>query len=139
MSENSPLSRARQAAAAGDWKAAHELLADADAQGLLPDAELSFAAEVAYAAGQLDATLFAWERAHAAAVRGGNNVAAALAAVRLAMHMLFDTALMAPVRGWLARAERLLEGLEPTPVHAWFAVVRSYERLLSGDIVAAPE
>src|SRR5262249_8364647 len=48
-------------------------------------------------------------------------------------------ALMAPVRGWLSRAERLLEGREPTPVHAWLAVVRSYERLLSGDIGAAPE
>ena len=36
--------------------------------------------------------------------------AAAGAAVRVAMHLLFDTALLAPVRGWLARAERLLDG-----------------------------
>ena len=49
------------------------------------------------------------------------------------MHLLFDTALMAPVRGWLARAEQLLDGEGETPVHAWFAVVRSYERMLSGD------
>ena len=34
------------------------------------------------------------------------------------------------------RAERLLEGQEDTPVHAWLAVVRSYERLLSGDFGA---
>ena len=45
-----------------------------------------------------------------ACVRGRRPVAAAGAAVRVAMHLLFDTALMAPVRGWLARAERLLDG-----------------------------
>src|SRR5215212_8279764 len=44
---------------------------------------------------------------------------------------------MAPVRGWLARAERLLEGLSDTPAYAWLAVVRAYERMLSGDLAAA--
>ena len=54
------------------------------------------------------------------------------------MHLLFDTALLAPVRAWLTRAERLLEGVpEDTPVHAWLAVVRNYERLLSGDFDSA--
>ena len=64
----------------------------------------------------------------------GESLAAAGAAVRVAMHLLFDTALMAPVRGWLARAEQLLDDDEgETPVHAWLGVVRSYERMLSGD------
>ena len=49
------------------------------------------------------------------------------------MHLLLDTALMAPVRGWLTRAERLLEGSADTPVHAWLAVVRNYERMFAGD------
>jgi tetratricopeptide (TPR) repeat protein len=50
------------------------------------------------------------------------------------MHLLFDTALMAPVRGWLVRAEQRLDAGEgETSVHAWFAVVRSYERMLSGN------
>jgi tetratricopeptide (TPR) repeat protein len=44
---------------------------------------------------------------------------------------------MAPVRGWIKRAERLLEGQDETPVHAWLAVVRNYERLLSGDFQCA--
>jgi tetratricopeptide (TPR) repeat protein len=44
---------------------------------------------------------------------------------------------MAPVRGWLARAERLLEGREETPAHAWLAVVRAYERMLTGDMPSA--
>ena len=65
------------------------------------------------------------------------HLAAAGAAVRVAMHLLFDTAMMSPVRGWITRAERLLEAQGETPVHAWLAVVRNYERLLSGDFQSA--
>jgi tetratricopeptide (TPR) repeat protein len=46
---------------------------------------------------------------------------------------------MAPVRGWVRRAERLLEEYDQTPVHAWVAVVTSYERLMTGDLLAARE
>ena len=102
-----------------------------------PRTDLPVLGEVAYAAGHLDVTIEAWERAHAACMQAGDQVAAAGAAVRVAMHLLFDTALMAPVRGWLARAERLLEGRGETPAHAWFAVVRTYERMLTGDMPGA--
>jgi hypothetical protein len=78
-----------------------------------------------------------WERAYAACIQAGDQIAAAGAAVRVAMHLLFDTALMAPVRGWPARAEGLLEGYEETSAHAWFAVVRTYERMLTGDTSGA--
>jgi tetratricopeptide (TPR) repeat protein len=70
-------------------------------------------------------------------MQAGDHFAAAGAAVRVAMHLLFDTALMAPVRGWLARADRLLDGPGRTPVHAWLGVVRAYERMLTGDLSAA--
>jgi tetratricopeptide (TPR) repeat protein len=129
--------RAHSAAARGDWQQACDLLMEADADGLLAPTDLPVLGEVAYAAGHLDVTIEAWERAHAACMQGGDPVAAAGAAVRVAMHLLFDTALMAPVRGWLARAERLLEGRGETPAHAWFAVVRTYERMLTGDIPGA--
>ena len=129
--------RARDAAARGDWQQAFDLLMEADADGLLAPADLPVLGEVAYAAGHLDVTIEAWERAHAACMQAGDQVAAAGAAVRVAMHLLFDTALMAPVRGWLARAERLLEGRGETPAHAWFAVVRTYERMLTGDMPGA--
>ena len=107
------------------------------ADGVLPPTDLPLLGEVAYTAGDLDVTIDAWERAHAACIQVGDQVAAAGAAVRLAMHLLFDTALMAPVRGWLARAERLLEGHDETPAHAWLAVVRAYERMLTGDVPGA--
>lgn len=135
--ETNFVERAREALGRGEWQAAYDLLAEADASAPLSGPDLALLAEVAYAAGRLDVTLDSWERAYADAVRQGERLAAAGAAVRVAMHLLFDTALMAPVRGWLTRAEGLLDGEGRTPVHAWFAVVRNYERLLSGDFEAA--
>ncbi|HEX2232813.1 MAG TPA: hypothetical protein VHG69_05565 [Thermoleophilaceae bacterium] len=131
--------RAHDAAVRGDWEEAFDLFTRADAEGLASPADLPVLGEVAYAAGHLDVTIEAWERAHAACVQAGDKVAAGGAAVRVAMHLLFDTALMAPVRGWLARAERLLEGQDETPAHAWLAVVRAYERMLTGELDGARE
>jgi tetratricopeptide (TPR) repeat protein len=131
------LEHARQAAARGAWAEAHELFCEAASAGILPPSDLPLVAQVAYAAGHLDVTIETWERAYAESARAGDNLGAAGAAVRIAMHLLFDTAMMAPVRGWLARAERLLGEQGDTPVHAWFAVVRNYERLLSGDAEGA--
>ena len=131
------LGRAREAAARGDWEEAYDVLMKADVDGLAGPADLSLLGEVAYAAGHLDVTIEAWERAYALCVDAGDKDAAAGAAVRVAMHLLFDTALMAPVRGWLARAERLLEGQRETPANAWLAVVRTYERMLTGDLPGA--
>ena len=131
------LERARSAAARGRWEQAFDLFMEADADGLLTPTDLPVLGEVAYAAGHVDVCIEAWERAHAAWLQGDEQVAAAGAAVRVAMHLLFDTALMAPVRGWLARAERLLEGRAETPAHAWLAVVRAYERMLTGDLPGA--
>src|SRR3954469_3395376 len=128
------LQRARDAAARGDWDEGYKLLTKADSDGLLGPADLPLLGEVAYAAGHLDVTIEAWERMHALSVEAGDPVAAATAAVRVAMHLLLDTALMAPVRGWLARAEHLLEGQGETSAHAWFAVVRTNERMLTGDL-----
>src|SRR5919107_803416 len=128
----------REAAARGAWEEAYDLLMKADADGLADPGDLALLGQVAYAAGHLDVAVEAWERAHALAARVGDRVAAADAAVRVAMHLLLDTALMAPVRGWVARADRLLaEDDEETPAHAWLAVVRTYERMLTGDLQGA--
>jgi hypothetical protein len=129
--------RARSAAAQGGWQKAYDLLMEADADGLLAGADLPALGEAAYAAGHLDVAIEVWERAHAGALQAGDQIAAAGAAVRVAMHLTFDTALMAPVRGWLARAERLLAGRGETSAYAWLAVVHTYERMLTGDLPGA--
>ncbi len=133
----SDLERARDAVARRDWDQAYDLLAKADAHSPLSAPDLALLADMAYAAGHLDVTIGTWERAYAESMRAGDRLGAAGAAVRVAMHLLLDTALMAPVRGWAARVEKLLEGFDETPVHAWLAVVRNYERLLSGDFEEA--
>lgn len=136
--DGTALERARNAAADGAWAEAYEgYLAAREETGGLGPAELAEFAGVAYAAGHLDVTIETWERLHEQLVRVGEDNGAAGAAVRVAMHLLFDTALMAPVRGWLRRAERLLDPAAETPAHAWFAAVRTYERFLSGDLDAA--
>src|SRR3954452_7074289 len=127
----------RNAASAGDWPRAFGLLVRADQHTRLGVDELGLLAEVAYAAGHLDVTIVAWERAHAEAVRAGDPLAAADAATRVALHLLMDTALMAPIRGWVKRAERLLEGHDTSPAHAWLALIKSYDRLMRGDLQGA--
>ena len=129
--------RAREAVARGDRERAYALLVEADAAGSLGPEGLGLLAEVAYVTGRLEATFEAWERVHARAAEAGDSVTAAEAAARVAMHLLMDTGLLAPVRVWAARAEALLDGQPQAPVHAVLAVARGYERLLSGDFAAA--
>jgi hypothetical protein len=90
-------------------------------------------AQSAYGAGELEASFDAMERAHSAYVRDGEKIGAAAAAARIAMHLLIDWGLLAPVRGWIKRAEVLLEGAPSTPVHAWLFLAKAYERFYSGD------
>ncbi|WP_330295134.1 transcriptional regulator [Streptomyces sp. NBC_00503] len=132
------LERARNAAARGAWSDAYAGFLAAREAGDLDLKGLAEFADVAYAAGHLDVTIETWGQLHGELSRLGEDNAAAGAAVRVAMHLLFDTALMAPVRGWLRRADLLLDPLPPlTAAHAWFAAVRTFERLLSGDLEAA--
>lgn len=101
--------------------------------------EVALEAEAAYRAGDLERTLRIWEGAHVAALEGGDAAAAADCALRVAIHLLIDTGFMAPVRCWVRRAARLLEGVPEGPAHAWLAVIQADERLLSGDYPSAGE
>ncbi|HSD88096.1 MAG TPA: hypothetical protein VLB44_11300 [Kofleriaceae bacterium] len=135
----SALQRARDAAARGEWGEAHACFVDAEAERPLAGDDLPLFAQIAYTAGHPLAAIDAWERAHAERARDGHVLGAAEAAMRVALHMLLDTGLMAPVRGWLARAEALLAGQAESPIDAWLAVVHNYERMLAGDFAAARE
>lgn len=132
-----PLDDAHAAVARGDNRTAYQLLQEADASTSLGHEELALLAQVAYACGHLEATFDAWERVHDLGVRGGDPVVAATGAAQVAMHLLMDAGLLAPMRVWAKRAERLLEGHPTVPVHAILATVKGYERLLSGDAASA--
>jgi hypothetical protein len=100
LPDTTVLTHARDAAARGEWRQAYDLLARCDAAGPLGGSDLELLATSAYAAGHVDVTIEAWERRHIESVRSGDQLAAAAAATRVALHLLFDTALLASIRGW---------------------------------------
>lgn len=136
-STNLPDMQARAFMAAGDWTQAFDLLRAADADAPLSGDGLMALAEAAYGAGHFEAATEAFERAHGAHLAARNVPGAAGAAVHLALYLMMDTGLMAPVRGWLRRAAHLLDSLEESPLHAAWAMTAAYERFLSGAMDAA--
>lgn len=138
MTAQPALPDARAAVTHGEWQQAIDLL-----DSLGPDDDpaeaLELRAQAQYGGGDFEASIAAWEALHELRLAHGEEVEAARAAVMLAMFLMIDTGLMAPVRGWTRRAERLLEHHPDTPPHALVATVRTYERFMSGDLAGARE
>ena len=87
--------------------------AGAEASGA-PGLELR--AMAAYGNGDYEVAVSAWEQLYELHIREGDRVRARRdAGAMAAMFLLIDTGLMATVRGWLRRVERLLVGGEETP------------------------
>jgi tetratricopeptide (TPR) repeat protein len=125
------------APAARDWAADFEWLTAEHGHRPLTLPELDALARAAYGAGELEAAITAWEELHARCLGSGDAAGAAGAASTIAVYLMMDTGLMAPVRGWLARADRLLTGLPESPAHALAAMTRTYERFLCGDMASS--
>jgi hypothetical protein len=128
------LADAQAALETGAWQAALDAL---DGLEPLPPEALEMRAMALYALGDLAGSIASWERLHARRSASGDRSEAARAAVMVAMFLLIDSALMAPIRGWLGRSRQLLEGLDKGPVHALVAAVNGYERFFCGDVEAA--
>lgn len=136
MNERGSLAGARAAVARGEWGLALDLLAQSGP--LAGSAEgLELRALAAYGDGAFEAAVSAWEDLYSLLTAAGDDAEAARAAAMIAMYLMIDTGLMAPVRGWLRRADRLLEGRGDVPAHALIALVRTYERFMCGDMEAA--
>ena len=123
---------ARQAIAQGDWQRALEAMSGAD----VPDTpeRLELRADAAYGAGDFERCVESWEDLHTLHVATGDSAGAARAAAMIAMYLMMDTGLMAPVRGWLRCADRHLSGVDDHPVRAIIAMVRAYERFMCGSM-----
>jgi tetratricopeptide (TPR) repeat protein len=126
---------ARRAIHDGQWGRALDALSGPDA-GSSPEC-VETRAEAAYGAGDFEGCVEAWEDLHALQVELGDRGEAARAAAMIAMYLMMDTGLMAPVRGWLRCAERHLEGIDDHPVRAIVAMVRAYERFMCGAMAEA--
>ncbi|TQN43964.1 hypothetical protein FHU33_3441 [Blastococcus colisei] len=121
----------------GEWSAAVALLRGIQQQRPLTPAELDLLGRAAYGAGEFESAITAWEQQCALCQSLGDDANAAAAAATVAMYLMMDTGLMAPVRGWLARADRLLGERPESPTHALVAMARTYERFMCGDAESA--
>jgi hypothetical protein len=130
------LAQARAALGKGDWQGALDLLTAAGEAAGSPEG-LELRALAAYGNGDVEASVTAWEDLYAHRLSSDDDIEAARAAAMIAMYLMMDTGLMAPVRGWVRRAERLLEPHDETPPHALVAMVRTYERIMCGDAEGA--
>jgi tetratricopeptide (TPR) repeat protein len=126
---------ARRAIALGDWRRALDLLES------VPSTEsaelLELRAEALYGAGDFEGCVGSWEDLHSLLVRRGDEIEAGRVAAMVAMYLMMDTGLMAPVRGWLRCADRHLEAVDDHPVRAIIAMVRAYERFMCGSMSEA--
>ncbi len=132
-SESDHLKQVRQALERGEWDDALDLLDSAGPSGRCAEG-LELRAQAAYGAGRFEMCIDSWDALHESFLSQGDAAEAARAAAMVAMYLLMDTGLMAPVRGWLRRAERLVEGHDEVPAHALIAMVRAYERFMCGDM-----
>ena len=135
MPASDPFALARRAISERRWTDALGLLDDDTVAGSAIGLELR--AEAAYGGGDPEASVDAWEDLYELHLAAGDEMQAARAAAMVAMYLMIDTGLMAPIRGWLRRAERLIAEAGDTPVHAVVAMVRTYERLWCGDMETA--
>lgn len=126
------LAPVREALDVGDFARAQELVAGLSVPSSAELLELR--ARAAYGAGDLEEALAAYGELYRFQLEAGSPREAALAAVMVGMYLMMDTGLMATVRAWLSRAERLVADAPDSPVWAWLAAVRTYERLMCGDM-----
>ncbi len=123
---------------AGRWQAARASFEDSLAIAETPEAREG----ASWAAWWLDdaAAVFADRgRAYLLYRRRGDAAAAARMATWLAADELDFRGGMAVAQGWLRRAHRLLDPLEPVPAHGWLAFHEGYVAHASGDTATARE
>ncbi|MGH2682114.1 MAG: tetratricopeptide repeat protein, partial [Actinomycetota bacterium] len=133
-----PLQAGREAARKHAWKEAFDLLSEADAGEPLSPDDLATMAEAAWWVGRGDACVSARERAFAAYLDGGDEVAAAGMAIALARDhkAKLETGVS---RGWFLRAERLLADHPETAEHGWLLRIQANHAAGEGDLERALE
>lgn len=119
------------------WAEAFEAFARADARGPLDRDDLERLAWSAALTGNDEAFLGALERLHQACVSAGECVRAARAAFWLGFH-LSSLGERSRAAGWLARANRLLEGQEdPCAERGYLLLPTAHRHLAEGDDASA--
>lgn len=130
-----PIEDARAAAARGAWREAYSIYQGADAA--LDAMNLETYGEAAWWSGKLDEAIALRERAYAAYAADGDTLGSA----RMALMLAWDyegRGSFAVSNGWLATAERLLDGVPEAPEHARLRLMHAIIALFAeGDLERA--
>jgi DNA-binding NarL/FixJ family response regulator len=125
MTEQDHRQRGTAALQAGRWEEARAAFAAALAEKETPEALDGMGAALWWL-GETRASLAHTERAYAGFRRAGDAVPAAGAAISLCVTWISNFDNHAAAGGWLARAERLLEDVDPNPLQGWLWLLRGY-------------
>lgn len=132
-----PLDKARSAAAGHAWREAYDAFSNVDAS--LPPADLELYAEAAWWAGKLDEAISLRESSYAGFSTAGQKLDAA----RLALTLSWDyeaRGAFSVAQGWLANAERLLEGSPEAAEHGRLTLIYALTAMFAeGDLSRALE
>jgi class 3 adenylate cyclase len=132
------LERAREAAGRDAWEQAYDLLTESDRSEQLDPEALTLLANAAYITARAEEAIATWERVHAGHLQAGDREAAAGAAAQISGLML-EAGLFGPSRGWIRRAEALIEDLPDSLVHADLAAISIWPPFIQGDLEGAME
>jgi len=132
------LVRAREAYDRQEWVAAYDGLSELSPADLTAE-DFARLAMVAYLVGRQNDCIQALQRAHSAQLEAGDTRGAVRSAFWLAM-VLLENAEPAVAGGWVARSQRLVEGLEEDVVERGYVAIHLFfQRLFAGELdEAAP-
>ena len=128
------LDSARKATARHAWREAYAGYSSADEPALTADDLESFA-DAAYWTGRLEEALGLRERSHARFLSVGDKLGAARLALTLSWDHLGRGA-FAVSQGWLAKAERLLQGEPESVEHGYLALFGGFSALFGADDIS---
>ncbi|HET7520160.1 MAG TPA: hypothetical protein VFK61_01330, partial [Candidatus Limnocylindria bacterium] len=125
--------KAHHLVASHQWRAAYDLLADADGRQPLPTEGLELLADAAWWTGQMPLAIEARERAFTLATRNGDPIGAAQAAIELGRDNLLRFS-MPVATGWIRRAEAILKDAPENAGHGWLAAIKGFQAALTGKV-----
>jgi hypothetical protein len=128
------LERARIASLRGEWKDAYDAFTSADVTTTLEPEDLDHLARAAYLIGDDVCSAHSLTRAHAAYLSRGDALSAARSALWLAFVIMDQPSQRAQAGGWLARAQRLLDGVkDPCVEQGWLLCATARQRASAGE------
>lgn len=136
MTNSGPLETGQSALARGEWPEAQKAFESALANRESPEA-LEGLGWALWWQDRIQPSFEAREKAYRLYSEGNDALGAARVATALALD-IYDYQGRAVTNGWLKRAHRHLEGLEPAAEHGWLALWEGHlARLVEGDVAAA--